>query len=254
MAATQISIIADFVRGVQSACSLEDAVDVLHEATHRVGYRRVVYAKGRLPSGRGALPSRANIIARNFPGDWEDVYDRLGQFDPYFRVPCHSMNGTEWTFIQSHAKSFSKPVREFIDWTHRLGLRNGYTVPVRISPTQYAAVSAIDLLDDFDAQHSEKSKDLIALIANFFINQVSTKFEGLTANPVVLSKRERECLFWSAQGKATEDIATILAISPETVRIYFKRVTSKLDAANRTHALAKAVSLGLIEMSFVARG
>jgi DNA-binding CsgD family transcriptional regulator len=67
-----------------------------------------------------------------------------------------------------------------------------------------------------------------------------------TARP--LSERELECLAWSARGKTIEDIATIIDISPETVRIYLKRINQKLDTVNRAHAIARAGALGLIDI------
>jgi DNA-binding CsgD family transcriptional regulator len=249
MLATNSAIVSDFVRGIQSAHSLDEAIDVLHEATSRIGYRRLVYAKGRLAHERETLAPRPNLIARNFPSDWEEDYEKRARFDPYFRVSCLSMTGTEWSHIEADAKGYSEPVREFIEWTHRLGLRDGFIVPIRLSSSHYAAVSAIDRRDDLDDSRAAERREILALTATFFMGHVNGRFENERPEPITLSKRETECLFWSAQGKATEDIATILAISPETVRIYFKRVASKLDATNRTNAVAKAMRLGLVEPS-----
>jgi len=44
-----------------------------------------------------------------------------------------------------------------------------------------------------------------------------------------------------------DDIATILAISADTVRVYMKRIIGKLEVSNKTHAVAKALALGMIE-------
>ena len=62
-----------------------------------------------------------------------------------------------------------------------------------------------------------------------------------------LSPRELECLTWAARGKTAEDCGLILGRSPETVRIHLKHAIRKLNAANTTHAVAKAILLELIE-------
>ncbi|ADU65421.1 regulatory protein LuxR [Desulfurispirillum indicum S5] len=62
-----------------------------------------------------------------------------------------------------------------------------------------------------------------------------------------LSERERELLFWTAEGKSTEEISMILAISRDTVKYHLKRIYQKLDAVNRHHAIAKALRAGLIQ-------
>lgn len=64
---------------------------------------------------------------------------------------------------------------------------------------------------------------------------------------ISLSDREREVLLWMAKGKSGTDIATILDISPETVRTYTKRIYEKLEVGDRVAATIKALKLGLIE-------
>jgi DNA-binding CsgD family transcriptional regulator len=64
-----------------------------------------------------------------------------------------------------------------------------------------------------------------------------------------LSPREREILQWLTHGKSTWDISVILRISERTVKFHIDNVMKKLDAVNRTHAVAIALREGLIELS-----
>lgn len=61
-----------------------------------------------------------------------------------------------------------------------------------------------------------------------------------------LTGRETEVLQWVCKGKSNPEIATILGLSPWTIKIHVCSVLAKLNAANRGHAVAKAVSLGLV--------
>jgi DNA-binding CsgD family transcriptional regulator len=61
-----------------------------------------------------------------------------------------------------------------------------------------------------------------------------------------LSSRERECLTLAGRGLTSEDIAGRLEISPRTVEFHFAGIRSKLAAANRQEAIAKAMAAGLI--------
>lgn len=65
---------------------------------------------------------------------------------------------------------------------------------------------------------------------------------------MMLTPRERECLTWAARGKTAEECALILGRSPETGRIHLKHAIRKMNAANTTHAVAKALCLGLIDL------
>ena len=62
-----------------------------------------------------------------------------------------------------------------------------------------------------------------------------------------LTVRENECLLWSAEGKTAMEISIILDISESTVNFHLKNAVLKLDCANKTHAVAKAILLGLIK-------
>ncbi|MEM8748791.1 MAG: helix-turn-helix transcriptional regulator [Pseudomonadota bacterium] len=61
-----------------------------------------------------------------------------------------------------------------------------------------------------------------------------------------LSKSEINCLLWSARGKTSFEISKILSLSEHTINHYFLALASKLSATNRTHAVAKALKLGII--------
>jgi LuxR family transcriptional regulator, quorum-sensing system regulator BjaR1 len=61
-----------------------------------------------------------------------------------------------------------------------------------------------------------------------------------------LSDREIDCLNWTSAGKTSAEIAEILTLSEHTVNHYLNRATKKLDAVNRTQAVAKALRMKLI--------
>jgi DNA-binding CsgD family transcriptional regulator len=66
--------------------------------------------------------------------------------------------------------------------------------------------------------------------------------------PPTLSIREKEILEWLANGKSTWDVSTILQISERTVKFHIDNIMKKLDAVNRTHAVAIALKERLIEI------
>jgi len=64
---------------------------------------------------------------------------------------------------------------------------------------------------------------------------------GATHPVIALSSREREILRLVADGKTDDDIGQALHISAHTVRTYVRRAVQKLEADNRTHAVAIAL-------------
>jgi DNA-binding CsgD family transcriptional regulator len=64
----------------------------------------------------------------------------------------------------------------------------------------------------------------------------------------VLTDRERDVLSWAARGKTTSETADILHISEQTAEGYIRNALSKLNATNKTHAVAKGIYLGIIDV------
>jgi DNA-binding NarL/FixJ family response regulator len=64
---------------------------------------------------------------------------------------------------------------------------------------------------------------------------------------VALNERELECLTWSARGKTSPEIATILGLSKRTVNFHIENACRKLNVSTRTEAVARAASGRLID-------
>ncbi|MER2520256.1 MAG: helix-turn-helix transcriptional regulator [Bdellovibrionales bacterium] len=58
--------------------------------------------------------------------------------------------------------------------------------------------------------------------------------------------RELEIMSWTAQGKNRAEISIILSISEATVKTHLGRACRKLNAVNKTQAIALAISHGVI--------
>ena len=62
-----------------------------------------------------------------------------------------------------------------------------------------------------------------------------------------LSARERECLEWAAKGKTSWETSKIIGVTESTIIYHLRNATRKLNAANRLHAVTKALKASLIE-------
>jgi DNA-binding CsgD family transcriptional regulator len=74
-------------------------------------------------------------------------------------------------------------------------------------------------------------------------------FATTTRRPLrgALSARECEVLEQIALGHSIEDISGDLFLSPHTVRTHIKNILRKMGARTRAHAVAMAISQGLID-------
>ncbi len=81
------------------------------------------------------------------------------------------------------------------------------------------------------------------LVASRVINRLQP-----TAVADRLTKREREVLILLAQGRSNKQIAAVLDVTERTAKFHVGAIMRKLDATNRTEAVALAAQQGLITL------
>ncbi len=154
-----------------------------------------------------------------------------------------------------------------LDWTSKAaiamraesmqaGLGNqGYSIPIRGPSGQFALFSLSHTAKDAEwTDFTEQNRRDLILCAHSF-NQKALEIEARRmpkpAKP--LSGREVDVLTYLAMGYSRSQVAQMLTISEHTLRAYVESARFKLGATNTMHAVARAVSEGLIIMGGAAR-
>ena len=147
-----------------------------------------------------------------------------------------------------------------LDWTNKAarafqteaieyGVGNqGFSVPIRGPNGQFALFTANNSCDDdIWSDWAEAHRRDLILIAHVF-NEKALDFEP-DRNPgqsQALSPREIDAMTFLAMGYSRAQVADTLSISEHTLRVYIESARHKLGAMNTTHAVARALSRGLI--------
>jgi DNA-binding NarL/FixJ family response regulator len=115
-------------------------------------------------------------------------------------------------------------------------------------PQRHQASEAIDagasayVAKSSSARELERAVDA-AVDAETFIDPAARTKNGALS----LTRRQREILQLYANGLSTETAAKRLGLSTETVRTHTKAVLARLEARDRTHAVAIGLRASLIE-------
>ena len=143
----------------------------------------------------------------------------------------------------------SKAARAFQADALAHGVGNqGYSVPIRGPNGQFALFTVSHHCDDATwAAFTEANRRDLILIAHFF-NHAALQLEpGRTPEQAqMLSPREIDAMTFLAMGYSRAQVAATLSISEHTLRVYIESARFKLGAVNTTHAVARALSRGLI--------
>jgi DNA-binding CsgD family transcriptional regulator len=182
-----------------------------------------------------------------YPDEWVQRYvdkDYL-RVDPVIQGCYQRFHPVDWKRLDWTGK----PARAFLEdaMAHNVG-NQGYSVPIRGPNGQFALFTVSHHCDDAAwAEFTEANRRDLILIAHFF-NHAALQLEpGRTpeqAQP--LSPREIDAMTFLAMGYSRAQVAATLSISEHTLRVYIESARFKLGAVNTTHAVARALSRGLI--------
>ncbi|MDE7547007.1 autoinducer binding domain-containing protein [Acetobacter fabarum] len=181
------------------------------------------------------------LIDTTYPDSWMQYYLKncYQNIDPVIENARHKFSPYDWNSINIRNNDQKKMMREFQD----TGFKSGYVVPLPVSPSMLLLVG----IASNDTEINFRDRAMLQIAVNHYharymqlINDSPQKEE------CSLSDRERECLLWSAHGKNTSEISSILRISENTVKYHLKNIMQKLGSHNRIQAVVKAINLGLI--------
>lgn len=205
------------------------------------GYRH--YSIFHIPAADDAR-AEMKLIVSNWEPAFLKAYEKLGllRFSPVIRALKAGPTPFPWDADMLHG--FDEPDEP--NPPARLlaanGFHGGVYLPVHGMTSFHGALGfAGDRVDITEAEMGE-----LQLAAFGVLGMLATcRFEdNKRANP--LTPRERDCLKLAMLGKTSSEIGTILSLSEHTVSQHLTTATRKVNASNRTHAVAVAAQLGYL--------
>jgi len=183
----------------------------------------------------------------NYPDAWKQHYAENGYetMDPTLRMAARSVAPVDWQRLE-HDRNFAevfRPARDF-------GISDrGLTIPIR---GPYGDLGMLSVTRDCSPEEWRKLKrhvmtDLQGVATHIHDAVMRSGLVMRSLRVTALSTREREILQWIAAGKTHMDVSEILNISHRTVEVHVRSAREKLHALTTPQAVARAVSMGLIQ-------
>lgn len=218
-----------------------DAKKIVDNVGELIGFDHALYGLAKLdPGGR---PTDYEILNFSFPSDWIEIY-RSKNFhlvDPIVKENFRSFGVQYWGDTYARHKVDA----EFLSASREFGLVHGYAGGlINCSGTEGSIFSVSGSIKK-DPHHEAVLKKLVPHLDRAFKAVLATEKKPRMTS--TLSRREKEVLNWVKRGKTSWDISAILDISERTVKFHIDNVMRKLDAVSRLHAVAVALSVGLID-------
>ncbi|OAI02070.1 LuxR family transcriptional regulator [Methylomonas methanica] len=195
---------------------------------------------------RLALPLNNPKIVKtsNYPTAWQAQYQAKNYcaVDPTVKHALCSTQPILWT------DSLFASTAEFWEEARSFGLRYGWAQPMR---NVHGATGMLTLARSdeplSETELAAKTFKMAWLTQNAHIALSRRLLPKLLPEAdTKLSNREVAVLRWTADGKTTGEIASIMRITERTVNFHIGNAAAKLNAANKTSAAVKAAVLGFL--------
>ncbi|MEM7620852.1 MAG: autoinducer binding domain-containing protein [Pseudomonadota bacterium] len=255
----------DEILGTIGGCrSVEELKFFLHSYSEHLGFSSFSF----LDIGHPGLDNPFGVTTHK--ASWHDTYKDNGfvHFDPMLPIARRTNHPFHWGAVALPQKKAARTpaVLKIMQAARDHGYREGLVVPIHFADTigRINSASSGFFWEQDEAQFfsmlqhhkhemhiimvywAQKMSDIAAQELGRRQKFVNEEGEHIVQN--ILTDRERDVLSWAAQGKTMLETATILTISDATVETHLKNAMRKLCADNKTHAVAKAIYLGFIDV------
>lgn len=228
------------LEATESAADEKEVFNLIEAAARELGWDYCAYGL-RLP---WPLSSPKIVMVNNYSPDWQKRYHEAGYLsvDPTVLLGLKSQQPILWT------ETIFTDARDLWEDAKQYGLNVGWAQSCRDANGLGGMLS----LSRSGEQLTQKELDLyetdmrwLVHVAHMALSKSLIK-NGATKPDSALTSRELEILKWTADGKSAQEISDILKIAKYTVEFHIKNAAHKLQAANKTAAVVKAVTLGLL--------
>ena len=225
-------------------------VEALHATTASIvgqlGFDHFIYGV----QVNTSLTRPYQFILNGYPKEWRAHYveHNYQEIDPTY-YHCITKRQTIPVIWDNRVFKGSKETR-MRNESKEFGLLYGASFAVHGGHGEAAMLSLASSQDSYRAQQDILSiigkSQLLACYLHEAIQRIVLSKGPLLLTKMELTLREKECLLWAAEGKTGGEIADILQITERTVTFHLQNAGNKMGASNRQHAIARALSMGLI--------
>lgn len=224
--------------------SISDAHRFLEQLSAHFGVDNLAYLGVNVPR---ANENRPVFVISTYATEWVERYRSCNyqRIDPVLPELMKGILPLDWRNLPP----FRPVAARFFGEAREYGVkRQGLSIPVRGAKGDLAIFTLNSDLPDADWEGFKQRNIREFLLIAFYFHQQVMALEGFSSSVDIreLSRRERDMLWWTAEGKTTKEIALILGLSDRTVRFYIENAMTKLRCHSKAQCVAKAIRIGAL--------
>ncbi|MCG6903042.1 MAG: LuxR family transcriptional regulator [Rhodobacter sp.] len=234
-----------YMERLTAAPTIEEAWPLHCEAMAEYGFNRLLYGMTRSRT-RTSLGNRDDfLILTNLDADYTDPFINQGLYlhAPMVHWALENTGAGSWSWIRENAHLLTPEEHKVSQFNLSKGVTSGYSISFNgISPRAIAAIALIadpDVSQEaVDAMWENRGREIVVMNNILHLKVMNLPYEVVARK--TLTKRQRETLEWVGEGKTTQDIGTIMGLTPATVEKHLRLAREALDVETTAQAVAKA--------------
>ncbi len=193
----------------------------------------------------GHIKDRFDTAESHYFGleSWKDHYDdhNLIAVDPVIPFTFNAPKAVLWS--DAYQQVSCEKSKAFVNQTQDFDLADGMSYGnLKHSITSTSNIASVGI----------KSKAL-SIPQSLILEQVLPHLTEVLARPSIwrrhlLTAKESEVIKWVAEGKSYWETGIIMGISERTIKFHMKNICQKLDVTNKSQAVARCLSLGMMPL------
>ena len=233
-----------YTERVMAAQSMEEVWPIHCTAMAEFGFNRLLYGMTRSRS-RESLGNRDDFLIltnldENYTGPF--INDGLYLHAPMVRWVLENTGAGSWSWIKENAHLLTPEELMVSEFNRSQGVATGYSISFNgITPRAIAAIALIADVDvtqeAVDAMWENRGREIVAMNNILHLKVMNLPYAVARKT---LTKRQRETLEWVGEGKTTQDIGTIMGLTPATVEKHLRLAREALDVETTAQAVVKA--------------
>lgn len=253
----------EVLSALEAATSTEELRRRMQHAVESYGFAAYDFIDAADPHS-GVLPFHFGTAESS----WEDTYVSNGfvEVDPCIAKCQRTNTPFTWAEVAPGAPrpGPKSPIKRLMDAAQDFGFQEGLVVPCHFRDElgRMHSVSSVffwkDRLQPFTFALAAGRKAELHLVMIYFIQRcIDLKAQEQGGDAKLLREikpdlsegltvHQCDVLAWAARGKTVEETAEIMGISDMTVRTHMRNALKRLGVSGKTHGVAKAIKMGLI--------
>lgn len=234
----------EFTESITSAHSIETVWNELIKVMNTHGFDRLLYGFTQYKHGNSYGNIEDVLILTNHPPSYTERYvgERLYTIAPMVRWASENTGACSWSWVRKNYEKLSAPELEVLAFNDKMGVTAGWAVSFPATSQRAKGAIALTARKGMSQEQAdavwEKHGRMLEQIANLAHLKIITLPYSGTRRP--LTERQREALEWVGDGKTTQDIATIMGLTPATVEKHLRLARESLDVETTAQAVLKA--------------